>query len=123
MGIADWFANLVGGAAAAVPVQEALPAFDYADPDINLPGNQNAQNWRRLTQSSSDLSPLTHERMLEMALYLSDRNPLAKGIVDVVTAFVVGEASRSPARTRTSRRPSTASGRTARTTCRPGSRI
>jgi hypothetical protein len=91
MGIADWFANLVGGAAAAVPVQEALPAFDYADPDINLPGNQNAQNWRRLTQSSSDLSPLTHERMLEMALYLSDRNPLAKGIVDVVTAFVVGE--------------------------------
>ena len=55
MGIADWFSNLLGGAAAAVPVQEsALPAFDMADPDLNLPGNQNAQNWRRLTPESAD---------------------------------------------------------------------
>lgn len=91
MSLVDWFSNLLTGAEAVVPVQESLPAFDYADVDLNLPGNQNAANWRRLTQSSTDLSPLTHERMQEMALYLSDRNPLAKGIVDLVTAFVVGE--------------------------------
>lgn len=91
MGVVDWFNNLVGGARAVVPVQESLPAFDYADPDLLLPGEQNAQNWRRLTQTGTDLSPLTHERMQSMALYLSDRNPLAKGAVDVMTAFIVGE--------------------------------
>lgn len=92
MGLADWFSNLLGGASAVVSVQESvLGGYDLADPDLNLPGNQNAANWRRLTQSSADLSPLTHDRMQEMALYLSDRNPLAKGIVDLITAFIVGE--------------------------------
>jgi hypothetical protein len=91
VGLADWFSNLLGGAAVVVPVQESGPGLDYADPDLNLPGDQAAQNWRRLTQSSTDLSPLTHERAQEMALYLSDRNPLAKGVVDLLTAFVVGE--------------------------------
>lgn len=93
MGWTDWFSNLLGAGAAVVPVQESLPGFDYdlSDPDLNLPGNQAAANWRRLTQSSADLSPLTHERQQQMALYLSDRNPLAKGVIDLITAFVVGE--------------------------------
>lgn len=90
MGWSDFFSNLLG--AGTVVVQESvLPGLDYADPDIDLPGNQNAQNWRRLTQTKADLSPLTQERMQEMALYLSDRNPLAKGIVDLMTSFIVGE--------------------------------
>mgnify|MGYP006935493814 CR=1 FL=1 len=90
MGWSDFWNNLLSGGATVVQ-ESTLPGLDYADPDIDLPGNQNAQNWRRLTQSKSDLSPLTQERMQEMALYLSDRNPLAKGIIDVMTAFVVGE--------------------------------
>lgn len=84
-----WSGLLAGG---STVVQESmLPSLDYSDPDIDLPGNQAAQNWRRLTQSPADLSPLTQERMQELALWLSDRNPLAKGIVDLTTAFVVGE--------------------------------
>lgn len=92
MGWSEWWGNLLSGAGATVAVTESmLPGLDYDDPDINLSGNQNAQNWRRLTQSASDLSPLTQDRMQQMALYLSDRNPLAKGIVDLLTAFIVGE--------------------------------
>lgn len=90
MGWSDFWSNLLSGGSAVVQ-ESALPGLDYDDPDVDLPGNQNAQNWRRLTQATSDLSPLTQERMQEMALYLSDRNPLARGIVDLLTAFVVGE--------------------------------
>ena len=92
MGWLDWLSAAISGGAAIVPVQESgLPLLDYEDPDINLSGNQAAANWRRLTQSSADLSPLTHERQQQIALHLSDRNPLAKGVVDLLTAFVVGE--------------------------------
>lgn len=84
--------NLVNGAAALLGLQEAssLPS-DYEDPDINLSGNQNAQNWRRLTQSPADLSPLTQERMAQLALHLFDRNPLGKRILELTKDFVVGE--------------------------------
>jgi hypothetical protein len=94
MGILSWLTGLVSTTAESGPIQEStLPGLglSYADPDIDLPGNQAAHNWRRLTQSASDLAPFDHARMQEMALYLSDRNPLAKGIVDLITAFVVGE--------------------------------
>lgn len=59
MGLASWFSNLLGAGAAVLPVQESVPGMEYDDVDANLSGNQNAANWRRLTQSSADLTPLT----------------------------------------------------------------
>lgn len=95
MGLLTWLSNLVSTAAESGPVQvqESLPMgmADYADPDLSLPGDQNAQNWRRITQGTSDLSPLTQERMQQLAFYLSDKNPLAKGILDLIVSFIVGE--------------------------------
>ena len=84
--------NLVNGAAALLGLQEAssLPT-DYDDPDLNLPGNQAAQNWRRLTQSKADLNPISHSRMQDIALHLYDRNPLGRRILEVTKDFVVGE--------------------------------
>lgn len=89
MGLWD---NLVNGAAALLGLREAstLPT-DYEDPDLLLPGNQAAQNWRRLTQSPADLSPLTQERMQSLALHLYDRNALGKRILELTKDFVVGE--------------------------------
>jgi hypothetical protein len=82
----------VNGAASVLGLREAsaLPT-DYEDPDLALPGNQNAQNWRRLTQSPADLSPLTQSRMQDLALHLYDRNPLGKRILELTKDFVVGE--------------------------------
>ncbi len=74
-----------------VAAQESLPS-DYADPDIDLTAVQGgSQFFRRLTQSKSDLAPLTHERMQEISLTLYDRNPLAKRCLELVKDFVVGE--------------------------------
>ena len=75
-----------------IAVQESLPGTDYTDPDIDLTAVQGgAQFFRRLTQSKSDLAPITHERMQEIALTLYDRNPLAKRCLELVKDFVVGE--------------------------------
>jgi len=75
-----------------IAVQESLPGTDYADPDIDLTAVQGgSQFFRRLTQSKSDLAPITHERMQEIALTLYDRNPLAKRCLELVKDFVVGE--------------------------------
>ena len=47
--------------------------------------------YRRLSGNPGrDLSPLTHERMLEIAYRLYDRNPLAHRIVELTKDFVVG---------------------------------
>src|SRR5581483_4573745 len=87
--------NLVNGAAAIIGLKEpsSLPIDTdyYDDPDLNLAGNQNARYWRRITQSASDLSPLTQERQAQIALHLFDRNPLAKRILEVVKDYVIGE--------------------------------
>lgn len=83
-----WFSPVSAG---SVAVQESLPS-DYADPDIDLTAVQGgSQFFRRLTQSKSDLAPITHERMQEIALTLYDRNPLAKRCLELVKDFVVGE--------------------------------
>lgn len=47
--------------------------------------------YRRLSAHyGRDLSSFTHERMLEIAYYLYDRNPLAHRIVELTKDFVVG---------------------------------
>ena len=86
----DFWDNLVG-AGSTVVQESSFPSLEYNDPDLELPGSQNALYWRRITQSPADFSPLTQDKMQALALHLSDRNPLARGIVDLLTAFVIGE--------------------------------
>jgi len=47
--------------------------------------------YRAITQTSKDLSPLTHERMLKVASYLYDSNPIAKRLIDMTAEYVVSE--------------------------------
>lgn len=48
--------------------------------------------WRTLTEDTKrDLTPLTQERMQDIAFYLYDRNPVAHRILEMTKDFVVGE--------------------------------
>lgn len=48
--------------------------------------------FRRLTgKADKDLSPLTHERMLKIAYFLWDTNPLAHRIIELTKDFIVGD--------------------------------
>lgn len=48
--------------------------------------------WRRLTgQSNRDLSPLTHQRMRELAFYLWQTNLLANRLIELPTAYLLAE--------------------------------
>lgn len=90
--LTEAWAALLGAGSTVVSVQESMPELGYVDDvDDDLPGNQNSRHWRRITQSASDFGSYDQEKMQKMALYLSDRNPLARGIVDLITGFVVGE--------------------------------
>jgi hypothetical protein len=47
--------------------------------------------YRRLTESRRDLPAMTHDRMIEVAVYLGGRNPLARRILDLYSEWIVGE--------------------------------
>lgn len=49
------------------------------------------QGWRRLTQSTRDLSPMTADRMREIAVYLYTYNPLARKLINLTGEWVWGE--------------------------------
>ena len=50
------------------------------------------QGWRALTEDAKrDLTPLTQERMQDIAFYLYDKNPVAHRILEMTKDFVVGE--------------------------------
>jgi hypothetical protein len=64
-----------------------LPFGMSIDPDDN--------QFRRLTNGSRlqtrDLSPLQHDRMLEIAWYLWEQNGLAKRLITIMTDLILGE--------------------------------
>jgi hypothetical protein len=69
---------------AAVP-----PAWD---PDIDLAATAGgARYYRRLTESGRDLTPYDQEKQLQVAHWLYDRNYLAKRVINLYSAYVVGE--------------------------------
>ena len=53
------------------------------DPDDHL--------YRSLSSSSRDISPLTQDRVLQLAGYLYETNPLARRIAELTKDFVVGD--------------------------------
>lgn len=88
----------------AIAVQESVgyPALDYNDPDIDLPiSGGGSPGYRRLTQAPSDLAPITHERMQNIALVLYDKNPLAKRCLELIKDFVVSEGINPTAKDKT----------------------
>ncbi len=94
MGLISWLNSLVETTAdtgPVAPVTESMPGLDYDDPDLNLPGEQGSGNWRRITQSAADLAPFKQDQMQNLGLYLSDRNPFARGLLDLTVSFIVGE--------------------------------
>lgn len=63
--------------------QTLPPAGDGIDADDYL--------YRRLSQSQRDLSPLQHDRHLQIVSHLFEMNPLARRIVEQTKDFVVGD--------------------------------
>ena len=51
------------------------------------------QGFRRISSANTarDLSPLQQDRMIELAWYLYDRNPLAKRLINLTKIFVLGD--------------------------------
>lgn len=75
-------------------VSAAAPILDpgLTDEDIKA-------GFRRISGQATnrDLSPLIQDRMIELAWYLYDRNPLAKRMVDITKDFVVGDGLKATA--------------------------
>jgi len=69
-------------AAAAQPLREAFGVTIDADDD----------QWRPLTgDTNRDLTPLTQARMQKIAAFMWERNPLANRLIELVTAYLLGE--------------------------------
>lgn len=67
-------------------VKERLKAASLGDLEEEDAG------WRKLTGSASrNLSPLKQERMIEIAFYLWENNPLAKWIIEIAKDFILAE--------------------------------
>jgi hypothetical protein len=47
--------------------------------------------WRPLSSDKRDLSPLMHDRMLQVADYLYERNPMSRRLVEMTAEYIVGE--------------------------------
>ena len=55
-------------------------------------GRKEDEGWRSLTEDAKrDLTPLTQERMQEIAFHLYEINPVAHRILEMTKDFVVGE--------------------------------
>jgi hypothetical protein len=73
-----------------VRLVESRIYINSSDPDRqNLIDN----GFRRLskTQNERDLLPIEQQRMIEIALFLYDSNPLAKRLIDLINSFVTGD--------------------------------
>lgn len=69
--------------------ENVLDYFMGADTDPDY-SHADFSYYRPLTRASKDLSPLTQQRMQEIALLLYTINPMAHRILDLITAFAVG---------------------------------
>lgn len=56
--------------------------------------SRDEEGYRRLSDTARDLSPLTHSRMQEIAVYLWVYNPIAARIMETLVEWIVGEGVR-----------------------------
>ena len=62
-----------------------------ASSSLSAPTLEDVQ-WRKLTGNAErELLPVTQDRMIEIAYWLWETNPLAGWLVDVTTAFILAE--------------------------------
>lgn len=72
----------------ADPVEEKVTMREAAGTTVD----EDEANWRPLTgDTKRDLSPITAKRMRDMALYLWESNNLAKAIIELPIAYILGE--------------------------------
>ncbi len=80
--IGAFFGNVI-----EAKVKERLKAASFLD----APSVEDAK-WRRLTGNANrELIPTTQDRMIEIAYWLWETNPLAGWLIDITTAFILAE--------------------------------
>lgn len=86
MKIREKIVDVFLGGVVEAKVNERLKAATVSDPDKDETG------WRKLTgDTTRNLSPLKQERMIEIAFWLWETNPLARWIVEIAKDFVLAE--------------------------------
>jgi hypothetical protein len=102
MGLKDWFASRVGGAGEARiraeyegRITDMERRLEEAVRAAGAPSYSSApyEGVRRLTDPVRDLPATTHARMIEAALYLHGRNPLAGALIERPAEWMVGEGA------------------------------
>ncbi len=78
---------------AAVDKQVAeIKAASYSDTLMAPVADPDGTVWRRLTTTPNrDLVPVLQDRMIEIAYWLRETNPLAGWLIDITTAFILAE--------------------------------
>lgn len=80
----DKFVGVFFGDAIEKEVAKRLKAAAVTDAD--------EEGWRRLTGNENrNLSPLKQERMIEIAFWLWENNPIANWMIEIAVAFVLAE--------------------------------
>lgn len=64
-------------------VERITASSEAADPDES--------QWTRLTQGTRDLTPMEQDKMIDLAFWLYQNNPLANRMSNLMTDFVLGE--------------------------------
>lgn len=80
-----WFMASAPAAGATAPLREAFGTTIDRD----------EEQWRRLSgDTQRDLGPMRQERMQKVAAYLWESNPLANRLIELPTAYLLGEGVR-----------------------------
>ena len=69
-----------------------LKAASYSDTLMAPSADADGTVWRRLTTTPNrDIVPVLQDRMIEIAYWLRETNPLAGWLIDITTAFILAE--------------------------------
>lgn len=86
MKLKDKFIDVFLGGVIETKIQERLKASSLSELDKEDIG------WRKLTGNTSrNLTPLKQERMIEIAFWLWENNPLARWIIEIAKDFILAE--------------------------------
>ena len=87
MNLKDKLVEVFLGGVIESKVKERLKAASFLDSP-----NVEDMKWRRLTTNANrELIPTAQDRMIEIAYWLWETNPLAGWLIDITTAFIMAE--------------------------------
>lgn len=92
MNLKKWAAQkLFGSETNTIGKEQPAEKIAAASSSLSAPTLEDVQ-WRKLTGNAErELLPVTQDRMIEIAYWLWETNPLAGWLVDVTTAFILSE--------------------------------